>query len=242
MLPASSSRRRYRWRLRSPQNFHILVAGLSQIGGFNRHRQAGNAGHAPRRSSFRSLVDRALSRRRRRALPGAVQHHAHPLREPDRPGQRPCCRTRINSRLNIAGATPDDGESVWAESRQTPFQTVDGAPALTTTYFGADYRLGSDLLLGAMVQRDDRIVTLPIDVELTATDAYLPVPMQPIGCPQISSLAAGGLRGNLRWPGRLLSEETDFTTEPSADRGAAERQLGLGRMAADACGRRHPCG
>ena len=66
--------------------------------------------------------------------------------------------------------------SVWAESRQAPFQTVGGASALTTTYFGADYRLGSDLLLGAMVQRDDRIVTLPIDGEVTATDAYLAGP------------------------------------------------------------------
>src|SRR6185295_11411039 len=72
-------------------------------------------------------------------------------------------QTRINSRLNIAGATPDDGASVWAESRQTPFQSIDGAPALTTTYFGADltatdayvagpyaaYRLSSNLVLGA---------------------------------------------------------------------------------------------
>ena len=85
-------------------------------------------------------------------------------------------QNRINSRLNIVGATPGDGESVWAESRQAPFQTVGGAQALTTTYFGADYRLGSDLLLGAMVQRDDRIVTLPIDGEVTATDAYLAGP------------------------------------------------------------------
>jgi hypothetical protein len=81
-------------------------------------------------------------------------------------------QTRINSRFSIAGATPDDGASVWAESRQAPFQNIDGAPALTTTYFGADYRLGSDLLLGAMVQRDDRIVTLPVGGEVTGTDAY----------------------------------------------------------------------
>src|SRR6476646_1069683 len=30
-------------------------------------------------------------------------------------------QNRINSRLNIVGATPD-GESVWAESRQAPFR------------------------------------------------------------------------------------------------------------------------
>ena len=120
-------------------------------------------------------------------------------------------QNRINSRLNVVGATPD-GESVWAESRQAPFQAVGGAQALTTTYFGADYRLGSDLLLGAMVQRDDRIVTLPIDGEVTATDAYL---AGPYAAYRLSSnLVLGGRAafGETSNGTALLSEEADFTT------------------------------
>src|SRR5262249_51416735 len=85
-------------------------------------------------------------------------------------------QNRINNRLNMTRATPDDGQSVWADSRQAPFQAIEGAPAVTTTYFGADYRPGSDVLLGAMVQMDDRIVTLPIGGDLTATDVYFAGP------------------------------------------------------------------
>ena len=121
-------------------------------------------------------------------------------------------QTRINSRLNIAGATPDDGASVWAESRQTPFQSIDGASALTTTYFGADYRLGSDLLLGAMVQRDDRIVTLPIDGEVTATDAYLAGPYAAYRLSPNLVLGGRAAFGETSDGTTLLSEETDFTT------------------------------
>ena len=43
-------------------------------------------------------------------------------------------------------------------------------------FTGALFFVGSDLLLGAMVQRDDRLVTLPVDGEVTATDAYLAGP------------------------------------------------------------------
>jgi hypothetical protein len=120
-------------------------------------------------------------------------------------------QNRINSRLNIVGATPD-GESVWAESRQAPFQTVGGASALTTTYFGADYRLGSDLLLGAMVQRDDRIVTLPIDGEVTATDAYLAGPYAAYRLSPNLVLGGRAAFGETSDGTTLLSEETDFTT------------------------------
>jgi hypothetical protein len=148
-----------------------LEAGLTQTGGFNRHRQAGNAGHAPCRSSFRSLVDRALSWRAAELCPALSSTTPTPCESLIDPASD-LLQNRINTRLSISGATPDDGASVWAESRQAPFETVGGATALTTTYFGADYRLGSDLLLGAMVQRDDRIVTLPVDGEVTATDAY----------------------------------------------------------------------
>jgi len=121
-------------------------------------------------------------------------------------------QNRINSRLNIVGATPGDGESVWAESRQAPFQTVGGAQALTTTYFGADYRLGSDLLLGAMVQRDDRIVTLPIDGEVTATDAYLAGPYAAYRLSSNLVLGARAAFGETSDGTALVSEVADFTT------------------------------
>jgi len=121
-------------------------------------------------------------------------------------------QNRINSRLNIVGATPGDGESVWAESRQAPFQTVGGAQALTTTYFGADYRLGTDLLLGAMVQRDDRIVTLPIDGEVTATDAYLAGPYAAYRLSSNLVLGARAAFGETSDGTALVSEVADFTT------------------------------
>jgi hypothetical protein len=135
---------------------------------------------------------------------------------------------RINSRLNIAGATPDDGESVWAQSRQTPFQTIDGAPALTTTYFGADYRLGSDLLLGAMVQRDDRIVALPIAVELTATDAYLAGPYAAYRLSSNLVLGARAFWGKASDGRVLASEEADFTTDRLLTEARLSGSWGLG--------------
>ena len=137
-------------------------------------------------------------------------------------------QTRINSRLNIAGATPDDGASVWAESRQTPFQSIDGAPALTTTYFGADYRLGSDLLLGAMVQRDDRIVTLPIGVELTATDAYVAGPYAAYRLSSNLVLGARASWGKASDGWTLASEEANFTTDRLLTEARLSGSWGLG--------------
>ena len=137
-------------------------------------------------------------------------------------------QTRINSRLNIAGATPDDGASVWAESRQTPFQPIDGAPALTTTYFGADYRLGSDLLLGAMVQRDDRIVTLPIGVELTATDAYVAGPYAAYRLSSNLVLGARASWGKASDSWTLASEEANFTTDRLLTEARLSGSWGLG--------------
>ena len=130
-------------------------------------------------------------------------------------------QTRINSRLSITGSTPDDGESVWAQSRQTHLQAVGGAPALTSTYFGADYRLGSDLLLGAMVQRDDRLVSLPIGVEMTATDAYLAGPYAAYRLSSNLVLGARAAWGKTSDGTALLSEEDDFT----ADRLLTEARL-----------------
>jgi hypothetical protein len=137
-------------------------------------------------------------------------------------------QTRINSRLNITGVTPDDGASVWAESRQAPFQTVDGAPSLTTTYFGADYRLGSDLLLGAMVQRDDRIVTLPVGDEVTATDAYLAGPYAAYRLSSNLVLGARASWGEISDGTTLTSEEASFTTNRLLTEARLSGSWGLG--------------
>ena len=114
------------------------------------------------------------------------------------------------------------------ESRQTPFQTIDGAPALTTTYFGADYRLGSDLLLGAMVQRDDRIVTLPIGVELTATDAYVAGPYAAYRLSSNLVLGARASWGKASDGWTLASEEADFTTDRLLTEARLSGSWGLG--------------
>ena len=137
-------------------------------------------------------------------------------------------QTRINSRLNIAGATPDDGASVWADSRQAPLQAVDRGPALTTTYFGADYRLGSDLLLGAMVQRDDRIVILPIGVELIATDAYVAGPYAAYRLSSNLVLGARASWGKASNGWTLASEEVDFTTDRLLTEARLSGSWGLG--------------
>lgn len=121
-------------------------------------------------------------------------------------------QNRVNSRLNITGATPDDGQSVWAQSRQAPFQAIEGAPAATTTYFGADYRLGSDILLGAMVQKDDRIVTLPIGGDFTATDAYLAGPYAAYRLSSNLVLGARAAWGEISNGPAIANEDASFTT------------------------------
>jgi hypothetical protein len=118
---------------------------------------------------------------------------------------------RINSRLGIAGAYADDGTSVWAQSRQAPLQSIDGAPPPTTTYFGADYRVGQDLLLGALVQRDDRSLTLPIGLEVTATDAYLAGPYAAYRLSSNLVLGARASWGKTADGITLATEESDFT-------------------------------
>ena len=117
---------------------------------------------------------------------------------------------RIDSRLHIVGASPDNGESVWAESREATFQG--GAPALASTFFGADYRLGSDLLLGAMVQMDDRVFISPIDGEVAATDGYF---AGPYAAYRLSSNLVVGARaswGEVSDGASLASEEAKLTT------------------------------
>jgi hypothetical protein len=118
---------------------------------------------------------------------------------------------RIETRLNIAGAVPDSGETVWAQSRQATFQS--GAPALATTFFGADYRLGPTLLVGAMVQMDDKIFSLPTDGEVAAADAYF---AGPYAAYRLSSNLVLGARAS--WgevsdgSTSLASEEARLTT------------------------------
>ncbi len=105
---------------------------------------------------------------------------------------------------------------VWMDTRQAPTQSVSlDAPAETTTYFGADYRLGSDLLIGAMVQKDDRTANLPIGGEVTASDAYLAGPY-----------AAYRLSTNLVLGARAAFGETsDGTTLFGPDQGLGTSQL-----------------
>jgi Autotransporter beta-domain len=85
-------------------------------------------------------------------------------------------QARIESRLNIAAPTEDSASPVWMDTRQVASQPVSLDAVLTTTYFGADYRVGSDVLIGAMVQRADRSTNPLIDSEETAPDAYLAGP------------------------------------------------------------------
>ena len=117
---------------------------------------------------------------------------------------------RIDSRLRIVGAAPDDGESVWAQSRQATFQS--GAPALATTFFGADYRLGSNLLLGAMVQMNDRVFTSPIDGEVAATDGYFAGPYAAYRLSSNLVLGARASWGEISDGASLASEEAKLTT------------------------------
>jgi hypothetical protein len=117
---------------------------------------------------------------------------------------------RIDSRLNIVGAAPDPGESVWAESRQATFQS--GAPALASTFFGADHRLGSDLLLGAVVQMDDRIFTSPIDGEVAAANGYFAGPYAAYRLSPNLVLGARASLGEITEGTSLVSEEAKLTT------------------------------
>ncbi len=158
-----------------PQNFHILVASLAEQADFNRPGRPPKQGLLMMRYAGAALV--ALLGV---PFPGAATELCPTL---SITAITPCVslvdptsdllQKRIDSRLHVAGASPDNGESVWAESREATFQ---GAPTLASTFFGADYRLGSDLLLGAMVQMEDRVFTSPIDGEVAATDGYFAGP------------------------------------------------------------------
>ncbi len=78
--------------------------------------------------------------------------------------------------MNITAPTEDSASPVWMDIRQVASQPVSLDTALTTTYFGTDYRLGSEVLIGAMVQRADRSTNPLIDGEGTTPDAYLAGP------------------------------------------------------------------
>lgn len=86
-------------------------------------------------------------------------------------------QARIDSRLDITAPTEDSASPIWLDTRQLASQPASlDAPALTATYFGADYRVGSALLIGAMVQRNDRSANPLIADEDTTPDAYLAGP------------------------------------------------------------------
>lgn len=78
--------------------------------------------------------------------------------------------------MNITAPTEDSASPLWMDTRQVASQPVSLDAALTTTYFGADYRVGPDVLIGAMVQRADRSTNPLIDGEETISDAYLAGP------------------------------------------------------------------
>jgi hypothetical protein len=121
-------------------------------------------------------------------------------------------QARIDSRLNLTAPTEDSSSPVWMDSRQVTSQPVSvEAPAQTTTYFGADYRLGSDLLIGAMVQRDDRSATLPIGGEVTAPDAYLAGPYAAYRLSPNLVLGARAAWGELSDSTIPLTEEQNLT-------------------------------
>jgi len=109
--------------------------------------------------------------------------------------------------LNITAPTEDTASPVWMDNRQVASQPVSLDAALTTTYFGADYRVGSDVLIGAMVQRADRSTNPLIDGEETVPDAYLAGPY-----------AAYRLSPNLVLGARAAWGETSDVTTSDNDR------------------------
>lgn len=122
-------------------------------------------------------------------------------------------QARIDSRLNITAPTEDSASPVWLDGRQAPALAVSlDAPALTTTYFGADYRLGSDVLIGAMVQRDDRTLKLLIGGEVTAADAYLAGPYAAYRLSPNLVLGARAAFGEISDGAIPISEAQTFTT------------------------------
>jgi hypothetical protein len=83
---------------------------------------------------------------------------------------------------------------------------------LTTTYFGADYRLGSDVLIGAMVQRDDRTLNLLIGGEVTAPDTYLAGPYAAYRLSPNLVLGARAAWGEISDGAIPITEAQTFTT------------------------------
>jgi hypothetical protein len=102
-------------------------------------------------------------------------------------------QARIDSRLDITAPTEDSASPVWMDTRHVTSQPVSlDAPALTTTYFGADYRVGSDVLIGAMVQRNDRATNPLIDGDGTPHPTPTsPARTRPMGRLPTSSSAPG---------------------------------------------------
>jgi hypothetical protein len=124
-------------------------------------------------------------------------------------------QARIEGRLNFTAPTEDSTSPVWMDTRQVASQPASLDGALTTTYFGADYRVGSDVLIGAMVQRADRSTNPLIDSEEIVTDAYLAGPY-----------AAYRLSPNLVLGARAAWGETsDLTTSDNDQQSLAKNRL-----------------
>jgi hypothetical protein len=124
-------------------------------------------------------------------------------------------QARIEGRLNVTAPTEDSTSPVWMDTRQVASQPVSLDGALTTTYFGADYRVGSDVLIGAMVQRADRSTNPLIDSEEIVPDAYLAGPY-----------AAYRLSPNLVLGARAAWGETsDVTTSDNDQQSLAKNRL-----------------
>jgi hypothetical protein len=79
-----------------------------------------------------------------------------------------------------------------------------------------------------MVQRDDRIVALPIAVELTATDAYLAGPYAAYRLSSNLVLGARAFWGKASDGRVLASEEADFTTDRLLTEARLSGSWGLG--------------
>ena len=79
-----------------------------------------------------------------------------------------------------------------------------------------------------MVQRDDRIVTLPIDGEVTATDAYLAGPYAAYRLSPNLVLGGRAAFGETSDGTTLLSEEADFTTSRLLTEARLSGSWGLG--------------
>ena len=143
--------------------------------------------------------------------------------------------------MNITAPTEDSASPVWMDIRQVASQPVSPDAALTTTYFGADYRVGSDVLIGAMVQRADRSTNPLIDSEGTAPDAYLAGPYAAYRLSPNLVLGARAAWGETSDVITSNDDQQSLTKSRLLTETRLERQLGSRKVAIDARGIDHLC-